>query len=75
MSLKIEIRLGEVVRVLDENDFLDVACVRSVDYHSCGYCVFANRAGECPFACSSEERTDKKEVIFVVVGGVKGGAE
>ena len=75
MKIKIEIPVGDVVRVHDENGFRDVACVRSVDYHSCGRCFFSNTEGECPFACCLEERTDKKEVNFVVVGGVKGGAE
>lgn len=75
MSIKIEIPLGGVVRVLDENGIRDVACVRSEDYHSCGCCFFSNREGKCPFACCLEDRTDKKEVNFVVLAGVKGGAE
>lgn len=75
MNCKIEIPLGFVFRVGDENGFRYVACVTSPGYHECGGCVFRDREGSCPFACCMEERADKKEVSFVEVAGWKGGKE
>lgn len=75
MNCKIEIPLGFVFRVGDEDGFRYVACVTSPGYHECGSCVFRDKEGTCPFACCSEDRADKKEVSFVLVGDWKGGKE
>ena len=75
MNIKIEIPLGFVFRVGDENGFRHVACVTSPGYHECGSCVFRGKEGPCAFACCGEDRADKKEVSFVVVADWKGGEE
>lgn len=73
MSIQIEIPLGFVFRVGDENGFRNVACVTSPGYHECGNCVFRDKEGSCEFACAGEVRADRKEVIFVEVAGWEGG--
>lgn len=75
MNCKIEIPLGLVFRVGDENGFRYVACVTTPGYHECGGCVFQDREGTCPFACCLEDRADRKEVSFVEVAVRKGGKE
>ncbi len=69
MFLKIDIPLGTTVRCVGELEVTQIACVRAIKDGDCLGCFFRdNNDGDCPLACSSIEREDGIDCIFVEVG-------
>lgn len=68
MSLRIDIPLGRVFRVIDDKDVArKVACVCTIESGFCRGCVFCGSKDNCPLACCSGDRADGMDCIFVEV--------